>query len=198
MSIDLIIRAGAPVLAAVVAVLCVWAPAGTGATPAPGCESFASQAAAQDYFAAHGGSPGRPVGHLDPDRNGVACEDWPAPYKGFATIGFNKRKSFFYGTVAMPPDGQQGDGFACLYGNPHFDDGPRLLTVYRVRPGDDRPVTGEIGAQADPGSGRLLWKAEKKRVSPGLYYAEFVERQRLTPYGPNECPGFASAERLLP
>ncbi len=98
----------------------------------------------------------------------------------------------------MPPDAGKGQGFACLYGNPHFDDGPRILTVYRVRPGADRAITGEVGAAADPASGRLVWKAKTRKIVPGRFYAAFAERQRLSPYGPNECPGFDSAPRLLP
>ena len=109
-------------------------PSGTGAAAVPGCASFRSQADAQDYFAAMGGGPRRPVGGLDGDRDGVACEDAPPPFKGFATIGYNPKKGFFYGTVSMPPAAAApaGERSACLYGNRHFVEGPRLLRVYRV------------------------------------------------------------------
>jgi hypothetical protein len=96
------------------------------------------------------------------------------------------------------PDGVEGEGFPCLYGNRHFAEGPRLLTVFRAQPGADRPVTGAVGAEAKPGSGRLVWKADKKVVVAGSYYAAFEERVPLSPYGPNECPGFSSRETRLP
>jgi hypothetical protein len=170
-------------------------PGGSGAA-AQRCGGFASQAAAQDHFLAAGGSPGRRVGALDPDRDGVACEGLGGPFKGYATIGFSKSKRFFYGAVTMPPD--PAGGFACLDGNPHYPEGPRILTVYRARPGRDRAVTGEVAAEARRESGRLAWKAPRTRVTRGRYYAVFAERQRLKPSGPNLCPGFPSAARVLP
>jgi LPXTG-motif cell wall-anchored protein len=38
------------------------------------CKDFSSQAAAQAYFEAHGGSPGNNVDNLDADHDGKACE----------------------------------------------------------------------------------------------------------------------------
>ena len=49
-----------------------------GATPTfaadKDCEDFNSQAAAQAYFEAHGGSPSNNVDNLDADHDGQACE----------------------------------------------------------------------------------------------------------------------------
>ncbi len=171
-------------------------------TPVPGCASFRSQAEAQQHFADHGGSPRQRIGDLDPDRDGVACEDNPSPYKGFATIGYNRKRGFFYGTVAMPPATAApaaGEKFACLYGNRHFPEGPRLLRVYRVTAaGPDVAVTDAFGAEARPRSSRLLWKEERRKIAAAHYYAAFEERVPISPYGANECPGFSSAEVRLP
>lgn len=171
-------------------------------TPVPGCASFHSQAEAQDYFTDFGGNPGRRVGDLDPDRDGVACEYNPAPYRGFATIGYNRKRGFFYGTVTMPPATAApaaGEKFACLYGNRHFPEGPRLLKIYRVTAaGPDAAVTDAFGAEAKPESNRLLWKEERRNIAPAHYYAEFEGRVPISPYGANECPGFSSAEVRLP
>ncbi len=164
---------------------------------ARGCNSFPTQAAAQDYFVESGGGPQQPVGKLDDDRDGVACEGKPGPYKGFATIGYNLKKKFFYGTASMPPL-EGAAGFPCMEGNPAFPDGPRRLNVYRVAPGPDPLVFGPIGTEARASSGRLLWKADKATVADGRYYAVFEEKIRMTPYGANECPGFRSAEIAPP
>lgn len=170
-------------------------------TPVPGCPSFRSQAEAQQYFTDFGGSPGRRVGDLDPDRDGVACEARSAPYKGFATIGYNRKRGFFYGTVTMPPATAApaaGEKFACLYGNRHFPEGPRLLRIYRVTAKGPIPVTGAFAAEARPQSNRLLWKEERRKILAAHYYAAFEERVPISPYGTNECPGFSSAEVRLP
>ena len=161
-------------------------------TPAR-CAAFSSQAGAQGALAELGR---RRAGGLDSDRDGIACEGLPGPYAGYATVGYSRAKRFLYGTVSMP---RAGSGtYPCLYGNTHFDDGPRLLTVYRSLPGDDRAVVTRVGAEARPDSGRLLWKAPKPNLLPGEYYVAFEERVPLTPYGKNECPGFRSAEFRLP
>jgi hypothetical protein len=162
-----------------------------------GCDSFPTQAAAQDHFVASGGSATQRVGQLDGDRDGVACEGKPGPYKGFATIGYNLKKKFFYGTASMPPL-EGAAGFPCMEGNPAFPDGPRRLNLYRVVPGPDQLVLGPIGAEARTSSGRLLWKIDKATVADGRYYAVFEEKIPMTPYGANECPGFRSAEIVLP
>jgi Excalibur calcium-binding domain len=170
-------------------------------TPVPGCASFRSQAEAQQYFADYGGGPKQRVGDLDPDRDGVACEDSPAPYTGYATIGYNRKRAFFYGTVTMPSATAApapGEKSACLYGNRHFPEGPRLLRIYRVTAKGPIPVTDAFGAEARPQSSRLLWKEERRKILPSRYYAAFDERVPISPYGANECPGFSSAEVRLP
>lgn len=43
------------------------------------CSDFPTQAAAQHYFAAHGGSRTNDFDNLDGDGDGVACEDLPCP-----------------------------------------------------------------------------------------------------------------------
>lgn len=167
------------------------------AAPVSSCHAFASQAEAQARFSELGGSPARPLGRLDPDRDGVACEGLPGPYAGYATLGYNRAKSFLYGRVTMPP--QAGGGFACLEGNRFGPEGPRLLRLFRVLSDGDRPVSREVGAAADPASGHLVWKLDLDGPPPaGRYYVAFGERIRLAPYGPNECPGFRSATVSLP
>lgn len=197
MSSELQRRALPIAIATCVAVLGIGAGGASAVQPEPGCASFGTQAAAQLNLMQGGGSSRRTTAGLDADRDGVACEGLPGPYKGFATIGYNLKQRFFYGSVSMPPDPAAG-GFACLEGNRHFSDGPRLLTIYRVTPGHDRLIVAEVPAEARPESGRLLWKAERSTVVPGRYYAEFEARIPLTPYGGNECPGFRSREAALP
>ncbi len=184
-------------LAAAAALLTALALAGSGGAATPGCSSFRSQAAAQTYFAARGGGPGRAVGGLDGNRDGVACEGLAGPYKGFATIGYNRRKQFFFGVATMPPNATAG-GFACLEGNRHFPDGPRQLDIYRVRSGGDRLVAADVAAEAQADRGQLIWKAVRGSIVPGTYYAEFEARIPLSPYGGNECPGFRSGATFLP
>jgi len=175
--------------------LTIWAPTAGGAEkPPPRCPSFSSQADAQERFVLLGGTPSRSVGGLDGDGDGVACEDLPAPYAGFATIGYHRGKGFFYGAATMPATGA---GFACLLGNRSYPDGPRRLRIYRARPGADLAVSRALGVEVRQESGRLLWKLEKGLV-PGSYYAAFEERQREQPFKPPECPGFASRETQLP
>jgi hypothetical protein len=171
--------------------------AASGSAKAPGCSSFKSQAAAQELFVQMGGGPARDVGNLDPDGDGVACEDRPGPNEGFATIGYNRAKRFFYGVATMPAT-ESEDGFACLQGNRHYPDGPRLLKIYRVLRGGDRLISPDVGAEARPDSGRLLWKFDRKAVPPGRYYASFEEKIRPSPYAPSECPGFRSRASYLP
>jgi hypothetical protein len=186
--------------AAIVAALCVWLPSNSGAAAVRGCTSFDSQASAQAYFMKMGGSPSRPVGHLDIDGDGVACGSLKGPYQGYATIGYNKKHAFFYGVASMP-QGDSGIGeYPCLVGNTHFPDAPRRLNVFRVSPGNDRPILPRRGhgAEANPKSGQLLWRADKKVVARGRYYVEFEAKVRSTPYGENQCPAFRSRAILLP
>jgi hypothetical protein len=178
-----------------VAGLAAWAPAAVGDAPAAGCRSFASQADAQQRFLLLGGAPSRDAAGLDGDRDGVACEGLPGPYAGFATIGYNRARGFLYGTATMP---STGEGFACLTGNRHYPDGPRLLKVYRAVAGPDRAVSRDLGTEARPGSGRLLWKLDRDPLTPGRYYAVFEERLRPSPYRPTECPEFRSRQAHLP
>jgi hypothetical protein len=180
---------------------------GSGAANAAGdgavvrkCPSFESQASAQAYLAELGGGPGKLVGNLDDDRDGVACEGLPGPYQGFATIAYNAKRKFLYGVATMPSIGAGRSGFACLEGNRFDPEGPRRLNVYAERPGEDTALLDSYGqgAEARPASGRLLWKVDKARLAPGRYYVAFEERIRLSPYGRNECPGFRSRAVTLP
>jgi hypothetical protein len=186
--------------ASALATLCAAAllalPAGGGAAPPRNCTSFDSQAEAQAYFEQLGGTPRHGVGSLDADGDGVACEELNAPYVGFATIGYNSARGFFWGAVAMPRSGE-GE-FACLEGNPHFTDGPRLIRLMQEKPGSDRQVFRSVGAEARKATGRIVWKANVKLPGPGRYYARFAEKLRLHPYGPNECPAFRSRSLPLP
>jgi hypothetical protein len=170
--------------------------------PARGCPSFGSQAAAQAFFLHYGGSPTRPVGRLDPDRDGVACEQLDGPYAGFARVGYNRSKDFFYGFAAMPRVGgpEEGNEYPCMLGNRHFSDGPRRVNVYRVESGPDKRIFPRNGVGAEPrtDTGHLVWKASRKVVLPGRYYVEFEERIRLHPSGENECPAFRSHVVALP
>jgi hypothetical protein len=176
--------------------LAIGIPPASGGAGSHGCSAFESQAAAQVHFARLGGRPSHNVERLDGDGDGVACEGSPGPYAGYATIGYSRAKGFFFGTASMPSP-ESGEGFACMLGNQHFPDGPRQLTVYRVRPGADRAISPALGTEARQDDGRLLWKFEKDLV-PGRYYAAFDARQRESPYEPPECPGFRSRETQLP
>jgi hypothetical protein len=201
-SIEAIVQAARHIAATVVGIgLIALAPAdwAAGSRAAMGSVScaFSSQATAQKRFVGLGGTPGHDPGHFDADGDGVACEGLPGPYEGFATIGYNLKRGFFYGTASMPADGS-GGGFACLAGNRHFPEGPRLLKIYRARPGSDLAVSRSLGAESRPSSGRLLWKLEAPLATPGRYYAAFEEEVRLSPYKPTECPGFSSTETRLP
>jgi Excalibur calcium-binding domain len=199
MQLDLRRVAQALTLATVAGAVALLAPE-SGAAPARHCGSFASQAAAQAYFVGLGGDPRTAIDHLDADRDGVACEGLPGPYKGFAGFGYNKRRNFFYGNAWMPAAEFEGERFACLHGNEHFPEGPRRLNVYRVAPGPDKPLHKRkfgVGAEANTRTGRLTWKIDAKHVR-GRYYVAFEERIPLHPYGRNQCPGFHSRMIELP
>ena len=186
--------------AALIAVLVVAGGSATAAgAPGRSCGSFRSQADAQESFIAAGGGPDRDAGRLDPDHDGVACETLGAPYQGFATIGYNRRGQFFFGTATMPPGADPTAEAPCLAGNTHFPDGAREVQIYRVTPAGPRPLLGrKIGAEARPGSARLLWKVKRSHILAATYYAEFDERVRLSPNGRNECPAFVSRPVRLP
>jgi hypothetical protein len=168
-----------------------------GVAKSSGCPSFSSQAGAQERFFSLGGTASQNVGGLDDDGDGVACEGLSGPYAGYATIGYNRGKGFLFGTASMPPTGA-GDGFACLAGNRHFPDGPRLLKIYKAVPGPDRAVSRDVGTAARPGSGRLVWKLDREPLTGGRYYVVFEERIRTSPYAPSDCPEFRSREVYLP
>jgi hypothetical protein len=171
--------------------------AADGGAATRGCGSFNAQAAAQGYFLKTASGRG---GRLDRDRDGVACEHLPGPYKGFATLGFNRRGSFLYGYAWMPATPGAAEPYACTLGNRSYPEGPRRLNVYRIARGGPRPLfarQGE-GAAADMRSGRLAWKAPVRRLRPGRYFVEFEERQRLGPYEANQCPRFRSRAVRLP
>jgi hypothetical protein len=164
------------------------------------CGAFEAQGDAEAYFLEHGGSPKRNVAGMDGDGDGVACEALGAPYVGYATIGYNRRKHFLYGTATLPPGASPAPAEPpCLAGDRKGPEGPRRVRVYRVTPGGDQRVFGRpIAAEAKPASERLLWKQDLAEVEPGVYYAEFLEPIRLTPYGRSECPSFSSAPTRLP
>jgi hypothetical protein len=114
------------------------------------------------------------------------------------SLGYNRAQGFFYGRAKMPLK-QDGSGeFACLTGNRHFPDGPRLLRIYRVRPGRDRAISPDIAAGAVPESGTLVWKFERRRVPMGRYYVVFEAKIPTAPYTASECPGFRSRAVVLP
>jgi hypothetical protein len=168
---------------------------------APPCASFKSQAAAQSYFLDAGGSIDHGVGRLDDDHDGVACEALPGPFAGYATLGYNKKRDFFYGTASMPRHEFGDAAYACMLGNTHFPDAPRHLNVYRLGHGEQgEPLFDGFGlpVEAKPSSGRLIWRADRKRLAPGRYYAEFEPRVSSRPYGGSECPSFRSEIVKLP
>jgi Excalibur calcium-binding domain len=171
-------------------------PAGGGAAAPHRCAAFDSQADAQGYFAARGGSPRHGVGRLDPDADGVACERLAAPYVGFPTIAYNGPRDFFYGAISMPLIGR-GE-FACLYGNPHFANGPRLVRLMRKRPGPDLQISHSVRTDVHPRSGRLIWKVDVEKAVAGHYYAQVAPKVRLHPFGPNACPTFRTRAVELP
>jgi hypothetical protein len=173
---------------------------GTRAAQPRECSSFKSQAAAQQYFVEAGGSPKRPVGSLDPNHNGVACELLTRPFAGYATLAFNKVQRFLYGTVTLPGEGEHPE-YPCLFGNKHFPDAPRILNVYKVGPdGSGKPIFSQygIGTEARPASGRLVWRVGRKRLGAGYYYVEIEEQIRSSPYERTQCPAFRSAAVPLP
>lgn len=161
------------------------------------CGSFETQAAAQTHLLrAQSGRGGR----LDGDRDGVACEHLRGPYKGLATLGFNRRGSFLYGYAWMPATPGAAEPFACMLGNRRYPEGPRLAHLYRVVRGDPKPILSRfgLGTEADRSNGRLAWKASVRRLRPGRYFVELEERQRLGPYEANQCPSFRSRAVQLP
>lgn len=173
-------------------------PAGSAGAPARGCASFAAQSDAQAHFFKRGGTPRKGPRRLDPDRDGVACERLSGPHAGFATIGYNKRKRFFYGYAWMPEDG--AGGHACMFGNRRFPDGSRLVNVYRMVRGKARPLRPRpvgVPARADVAGGVLVWKLNARRPR-GRYFAAFEARIPLSPYGRIQCPGFRSHTVKLP
>jgi len=186
-------------LAAISAAALVLSPLGSSAAAPRGCASFASQAEAQGYFIDQGGSIEHGVGKLDPDHDGVVCEGTPGPYAGYATLAYNKKRDFFYGTASLPPSTSGGE-YACLIGNRHFADAPRRLNIYKVSGDGDKALFNQfgLGAEAQSATGRLIWRADKKTVVPGRYFAEFEERARTSAYGGTECPAFRSPVVRLP
>jgi hypothetical protein len=120
------------------------------------------------------------------------------PRAEYTTLGYNRTHGFFYGTAKMPQKTDGSSGFACLAGNRHFPEGPRLLRIYRVLPGPDRAISPDIAAGATPENGTLVWKFERKRVPAARYYVVFEETTPTAPNVPSECPGFSSREAFLP
>jgi hypothetical protein len=177
-------------------------PAGGKGKPARKCSSFASQAAAQDYFFKRGGSPGHKVGGLDPDRNGVACERLDPPYKGYVEAAYEERRRFFYGDISTPK-GKEGD-YPCIYKNANKEITRRVI-VYKVRRGRPglplSPKGGEERGEDDAfskgtapsgRSGGLIWKVAPKGRIRGLFYVG-VPQSESDKGGPVEdCPAFRS------
>lgn len=186
-------------LAVLAAAALLVGPAG-GAAELRGCGAFEHQADAQAYFVEVGGRINHSIRSLDPDGDGVACEELSAPYAGYATLRYNRKDRFFYGTATMPQSPVGTEPFACLTGNRHFPEGPRRFSIYRVGSTRDQPLFKTHGLAAEPrrASGRLIWRADRKQVPPGRYYVEFEERVRTTPFGQNECPAFSSRAVRLP
>jgi len=131
-----------------------------------------------------------------PVASGVAKA--PGPRAESTTLGYNRVHGFFYGTAKMPAKTDGSGDFACLTGNRHFPDGPRLLRIYRVLPGSDRAISPEIAAGATPENGMLEWKFERKHVPTGRYYVVFEAKIPTAPNTPSECPAFRSPASLLP
>lgn len=186
--------------AVLLAALALWLPLGADAEGARGCGSFKSQAAAQHYFT-EGGGVKRRVGKLDRDRDGVACEELSGPFAGFATLGYNRKHDFFYGTVTMPADPSSGGNHPCMVGNRRFPDGPRRLNVYKVQSdGSDKPIFDQVGIRLEVrrASGRMLWRADRRVVIPGRYYAELEPRASGSADAVSDCPGFRSQVVKLP
>ena len=180
----------------VAVVLCL--PLGASAGQVPPCSSFKSQAAALRYFFAVGGAPKRPVGQLDPDHDGVACEELPGPYEGFATLAYNEGNRSLHGTATMPSNPY---GYSCMIGNTHYAEAARILNVYRVKSGGEgEPIIEGLGifTEPRPASGRLVWRIAKKNLAAGRYYAEYEEQVRKTAYAGTECPSFRSRSLQLP
>lgn len=187
---------------ALLVALALWLPLGANAGGARGCGSFKSQAAAQHLFTDVGGGVKHGVGKLDRDHDGVACEELSGPYAGFATLGYNKKHDFFYGTVSMPADPSGGRGYhPCMVGNSRLPDGPRRLNVYKVqRDGSRKPIFDQagIGLEVRRTSGRMLWRADRRVVIPGRYYAELEPRAPNAADAVSDCPGFRSEVVKLP
>jgi len=114
------------------------------------------------------------------------------------TLGYNRARGFFYGQAKMPRKADGSGEYACLDGNRHFPDGPRLLRIYRVRPGPDRAISPDIAAAAERDSGTLVWKFERRRVPQARYYVVFEAKIPTAPYAPSECPSFRSRAVVLP
>ncbi len=132
---------------------------------------------------------------------------WPAsrgvaeprgPRASHVTLGYDRTRGFFYGTAQTPRKTDGSGEFACLEGNRHFPDGPRLLRIYRALPDADRAISPDIAAQAERENGTLVWKFERKRVPTGRYYVIFEEKIPTAPYAPSECPSFRSPTVVLP
>ena len=120
------------------------------------------------------------------------------PQPSQVTFGYNRAHGFFYGTAKMPRKSDGSGQFACLQGNRHFPDGPRLLRIYRVGPGADHAISPDIATGAEQASGTLAWKFERRHVPTGRYYVVFEAKIPTAPYAPSECPGFRSRVVVLP
>jgi hypothetical protein len=126
------------------------------------CSDFASQAAAQSYFLSHGGPSQDPAG-LDPDRDGLACESNPPPYRGLITLHFSSANNDFTGRV-------RSVSASCIT--------PRTVQIFRVKDGTDRLVSSTQTRSADPYPGGYRVAAPSAR---GMFYARTVAKGYCAP-----------------
>jgi Excalibur calcium-binding domain len=114
------------------------------------CPELVTQAFAQSYFEDQGGPKSDP-NRLDPDGDGLACEENSAPYGGLLKLKYKDRnkdkKDRFKGT------------FAALFGCHQS----RALTLFKRQNGPDRAVK-EVTTDA---GGRF---SIKKRNARGRFY----------------------------
>lgn len=129
------------------------------------CSDFASQAAAQNYFLSHGG-PGQDPAGLDPDRDGLACESNPPPYRGLITINDTQAANtghYFTGRVRSVSASRIT---------------PRTVRIFRVKDGPDRLISSTQTRSTDPYPGGYRVTAPSVR---GMFYARTVAKGYCAP-----------------
>jgi hypothetical protein len=128
------------------------------------CSDFASQAAAQSYFLSHGGPSQDPAG-LDPDRDGLACESNPPPYRGLLTLHLSSANNAGYFTGRV-----WSVSASCIT--------PRTVQLFRVKDGPDRLVSSTQTRSTDPYPGGYRVAAPSVR---GMFYARTVAQGYCAP-----------------